>query len=36
MAMIPEILAIAYASFVGSSGPVSSDDSEIGCGASLG
>ena len=33
---IPAILAIAYASFVGSSAPVMRYSSLIGCGASLG
>jgi hypothetical protein len=34
--MIPAILAIAYASFVGSSAPVSRLDSRIGCSANFG
>ena len=32
----PAIFAIAYASFVGSNGPVSRDDSRIGCSANFG
>ncbi|COY09490.1 Uncharacterised protein [Mycobacterium tuberculosis] len=35
-ARMPAILAIAYASLVGSNGPVSSALSGIGCGASFG
>ena len=33
---MPAIFAIAYASFVSSSGPVSSASSRMGCGASFG
>jgi hypothetical protein len=34
--MIPAIFAIAYASLVGSSAPVSSESSRIGCSAYFG